>query len=158
MKNIKSFSHTLATFFYIGYLQPASGTWASLAALILWIIIPLKSFTFHILLVLVTFSIGIVVSTKVEQTATNNDPSFIVIDEVAGIWTALLFISGIYWKKNLLFLALTFILFRFFDILKLLPPIKKAESLKGGFGIMLDDIIAGIYAGLLTRIVMWIFK
>lgn len=157
MKNIKPLSHTLATFFYIGYLQPASGTWSSLAALILWVLIPLKSFTFHALLILVTFSIGVVVSTKVEQVATNDDPSFIVIDEVTGMWTALLFISGIYWKENLFFLALIFLLFRFFDILKL-PPIKKAESIKGGFGIMLDDIIAGIYAGVLTRIVMWAFK
>lgn len=76
-----------------------------------------------------------------------DDPGEIVIDEVAGMWLALLFLP-----KSILLFSLAFILFRIFDITK---PwiIGKIQSLHGGFGIMLDDILAGILARLILLVI-----
>ena len=77
----------------------------------------------------------------------NKDPSFVVVDEFAGMWISLILVDGI-------FLILTsFLLFRFFDITKILG-INKIENLNGSLGIMLDDIVAGIY----TLIIVFFIK
>ena len=77
------------------------------------------------------------------------DPSRIVIDEVVGMWIAMLFVPN-----NYIALLLAFVLFRFFDIVKPLF-IKRLEKINGGWGIMLDDVAAGIYANIIVLIAVY---
>ncbi len=134
-----------ATFFGIGRLKPGPGTWASLAAVLIWfalarwIPVPAQPSILAIIS-LVAVLVGIPAATRVARTSDNKDPQFVVIDEVAGQWVALLF-TPVSWKT----LLAGFILFRGFDILKP-PPVRNIESLPEGTGIVLDDIGAGIYA------------
>jgi phosphatidylglycerophosphatase A len=76
------------------------------------------------------------------------DPSIVVIDEIVGMWISLLFLPPT-WTV----FAAAFIAFRAFDILKP-PPVRQLERLPGGWGIMLDDVMAGVYANLLVRLVV----
>jgi len=80
-----------------------------------------------------------------------SDPREIVIDEVAGFLLTMLFLPC-----SWLTISLGFIFFRFFDILK--PyPIKQLEKLRGGFGVVLDDLAAGLYANIIVRIILLIY-
>jgi len=135
------------TVFGIGWLKPGPGTYASVAATALWF---LFAHTAHvgptalaiataIAAVLIT-AIGIPASTIVAREAGREDPGFVVIDEVAGQWIALVAI-----RSDPLHTVLALVLFRLFDIWK--PwPVRKLEDLHGGTGIMLDDVAAGILA------------
>jgi phosphatidylglycerophosphatase A len=137
----------IGTCFGIGRLKPGPGTYASVAAAAIWF---LFAHTAHLGLgalaiattvaaILVT-AIGIPASTIVAREAGREDPGFVVIDEVAGQWIALIAI-----RPDLLHTALALVLFRLFDIAK--PwPVRKLEDLHGGTGIMLDDVAAGIMA------------
>jgi phosphatidylglycerophosphatase A len=78
----------------------------------------------------------------------HSDPSIVVIDEIVGMWTSLLFLPS-----TLTVFISAFIAFRLFDIVKP-PPVRQLERLSGGWGIMLDDVMAGIYANLLVRVVV----
>jgi phosphatidylglycerophosphatase A len=85
------------------------------------------------------FLLGVHCSNKLE-TDWGKDPSIIIIDEVVGMWIAMLMLP-----KGWIYIAAAFLLFRLFDIYKPLY-IRKMEKLKGGWGIMMDDVLAGIYA------------
>jgi phosphatidylglycerophosphatase A len=87
--------------------------------------------------------VGIPAATIVERESERPDPGHVVIDEVAGQWIALLFS-----RVNLSHLLAGFLLFRLFDIVKPWPA-RRLENLPGGWGIMLDDVAAGVYALLL---------
>jgi len=139
-------SRLFATFFYTGYFPIAPGTFASFVAVILWVIMPWNSLLFRIILILVIVIAGIITANRVERESGFKDPGFIVIDEVAGMWLTLLALHS-YRPLNILQLVIGFLLFRFFDITKTYP-IKRIEAIGGGPGIMLDDIMAGIYAGI----------
>ncbi len=131
----------LSTVFKIGYLPIAPGTWGSFAALATWyLIVGLTStFTFIVLIVII-FALGVYISSITESYLSTKDPSIIVIDEWVGQWIALLFLP-----KTVLWGLVAFLLFRVFDIWK--PyPISALDRIKGGFGIMADDVLAGIYA------------
>ena len=139
MKNI--FANWVSTIVKIGYLPIAPGTWGSLAALLIWYVIigHISSITL-ITLIVIIFVLGVYTSSIVEVKLTKKDPSIIVIDEWVGQWIALLFLP-----KSLLWGLVAFGLFRIFDIWK--PyPIKNLDKMHGGWGIMLDDVLAGIYA------------
>ena len=128
----------------IGYLPMAPGTWASLAAAALWLVFQNYFPGFDRMqwtLVIACIIIGIVSSDYLIK-HWGNDPSQIVIDELAGMWIACLLLPH-QWKVILT----AFVLFRFFDIVKPLG-IKKMEKLKGGLGVMMDDVLAGIYSNL----------
>jgi len=134
-----------ATLFGIGRLHPGPGTWGSTATVLLWAAIAnalpanLRLPVIITLAVLVTL-IGIPAATQVSRASGRKDPQFVVIDEVAGQLIAL-FAAPLAWKS---FLA-GFILFRVFDIIKP-PPVRQLERLPEGTGIVLDDVMAGIYA------------
>ena len=135
----------------IGYLPFAPGTWASIAAAIVWYFLALKTgndFTWQFILLLIVIIGGVYCSAKCSSKE-DKDPSRIVIDEVAGMWVALFLIPPTYMN----FLA-GFILFRFFDIAKPFG-IRKMESLRKGWGIMLDDLLAGIYSNVLIRVILF---
>jgi phosphatidylglycerophosphatase A len=135
----------VATFFGVGRLKPAPGTWGSLATVILWKLassqIPAASRTWATIAAaaLVTL-IGIPAATRIARARGVKDPQFIVIDEVAGQLVALIAVP-LAWKA---FLA-GFILFRVFDIWKPFP-IRRLEQLPEGTGIVVDDLGAGVYA------------
>jgi phosphatidylglycerophosphatase A len=167
-------SYFFATACGLGYLKPGPGTWGSLAGVGISIALAYwnRDFRFHyrggdprwdlssgfwttglwvgvshLAAVIIVAVVGVYVSSKVERHWGKSDPQFVVIDEVSGQLIALSFpFTLLNWKSWLL----GFMLFRVFDIWKPFPA-RQAESLHGGWGIMADDWVAGIYAGL----VLW---
>lgn len=148
-------SRLVATFFYVGYLRPAPGTWGSAAALPAGYLLhalggPLALAT----AILLAFGAGLWATARMTAGAEDHDPSEIVIDEVVGQWLALLPVSwGFYnagldpWSFPWPGWVAAFVLFRAFDILK--PgPVGWADRRPGPMGVMLDDVIAGIFAGI----------
>ena len=141
-------SEWIATCFKVGYLPLAPGTWGSVFAILLWWAF-LKNVNIYIFVILIIFSflIGIVASNIVIDQRGDADPSYIIIDELVGQWLALLFIPQEYF-----YIAISFILFRFFDIIK--PwPISLIEKLPKGLGVMSDDFIAGLITLVLIQII-----
>ena len=142
----------IGTVFYIGKIPFASGTWGSLAALICWYF--LKPKIIDPLFLLITgglFFIGIVASEIITKEWNINDPKEIVIDEWVGMWIALYLVP-----HNMLWSLVAFIIFRVFDIFK--PgPVKVMDELHSSVGIMMDDVVAGILALLLTQSLMYYF-
>jgi len=136
----------------LGYLPLAPGTWGAIAALLAWgILHQLIVFTpvLQILAVVVSLTLGLWSSIRLER-LWGKDPSQIVVDEWVGMWMTCLFLP-FSWK----FLLLALVLFRILDIWKPLY-IRKAEKLKGGWGIMMDDVMAGIIGNVLIHFLIWI--
>lgn len=139
--NLKKPSHFFATWFGVGLLSPAPGTWGSLAALLLWYFAEFLHPSTHIILpIFILFSW--LICSQASLDSDSKDHSSIVIDEVAGMLVTLSFVThGI---MNYLF---AFLLFRLFDIWKPWPISWADKNVKGGLGILLDDLIAGLIAG-----------
>lgn len=142
----------VSSFFLCGYFPIASGTIASLATLLISSLQLLKGFSVPYLItsLLLVFSVSFgAISVKYSlEESSERDPKWVVIDEVAGQSVALLIVP-----QTFLFYAAAFVSFRFFDILKPFP-IKNLEKLKGFTGVFADDIAAGIFAGLLIRVII----
>lgn len=133
----------IATFFYIGRLPIMPGTYTSFAVVALaYVINPYWQAPFYIQLIVIAiiFFIGVPAARQAEIYFEKKDPGQCTIDEVAGQLVALLWVP-----HSILLYVISFFLFRFFDILKP-PPVKQLEKPAGGWGIMLDDIAAGLYA------------
>ena len=148
----------VATFFGAGLGKPGPGTWGSVAALLLWAAF---AFTLHPAptTLLIALSAGIILSivlgvpaaTIAARESGRHDPGFVVIDEVAGQWIALLG-SPADWRHGLIAL----VLFRLFDITKPFPA-RRLERLPEGWGIVFDDVAAGLYAwGVAAILRIWI--
>ena len=135
------------SFFYIGEVPWAPGTVASLAAVLLYAIVQPVFLIYFVLLLSVTV-LGLFWCTEAERIYGHKDPSGVVIDEVAGMLLAC-FLMPL--DAKVLFVA--FVLFRFFDITKIYP-INKLEKCRGGLGIMMDDIMAGIYTNMIMHVAM----
>ena len=133
----------IATVFFSGYTPIAPGTAGSLIALIPLIVFPGMSPLYLALLIAAGFTAGVHASKQFEQ-AYGDDPQFVVIDETVGMWVTMLFVP-----ITPVTLIAGFLLFRIFDIIKP-PPARQLETLPNGWGIMLDDVAAGIYAGLVV--------
>lgn len=138
---------TVATFFGAGLGKPGPGTWGSVAAVLLWAAYvggthPSESNLLIVLLIGILLSIvpGVPAATIAARESGRHDPGFVVIDEVAGQWIALLG-SPASWRSGLLAL----VLFRLFDITKPFPA-RQLEALPEGWGIVFDDVAAGLYA------------
>lgn len=135
----------------IGYIGKGAGTVAAVACSICWYLAyrngyqPLPSLIITLLITL----LGIW-SSNVVSKIWGKDPARVVIDEVAGMCISLLFIP-----VTVKYVISALILFRFFDIVKPLY-IKKIERFPGGWGIMLDDVLAGIYANILLQVLLWL--
>ncbi|MEN2986283.1 MAG: phosphatidylglycerophosphatase A [Thermodesulfovibrionaceae bacterium] len=135
----------IATVFFIGYFPFAPGTLVCLLCM-LFLIILKPSLQMQLLILLFSFILGIISSQKVEKKDYNKDPSYIVIDEFSGYLT-----SVIFHPVELKVLVLGLIIFRVFDILKPLPIKYIEKRFKKGLSIMVDDILAGVFANLLLR-------
>jgi len=145
------FHKLIATGLGIGYIEKGAGTAAAIATCSLWYLFQSgavnDSFLIPTLVTIIITIIGIWSSNKVEI-EWGKDHNRVVIDEIAGMCITLLYIPF-----SILYISIGFILFRFFDILKPLY-IRKLESLKGGWGVMADDVLAGIYSNIVLQIVI----
>ncbi len=132
----------LATWFGAGLLPGMPGTWGALAALpCAWAIRYAAGRTALAGASVLAFALGCWAAARVAQASGRNDPGFIVIDEVAAQWLVLV-AAPLDWRAY----AAAFVLFRIFDILKPWPADAVERRVKGGLGIMLDDIVAALYA------------
>ena len=150
MNNLKfKISKLIVTFFYVGHCPVAPGTAGSLTSVILIYFLPTHLWLFNVLAILMLLIVGVAASACIETTLQITDPSWVVIDEVLGMYLT------VFWlPKNWIFYALGFALFRFFDITKFYP-IKHIEKIKApGLGIMLDDVAAAVYASLAAVILL----
>ncbi len=141
----------LGSGFYTGYIPFISGTFGSVAALIIYYIPGFENPLILIPAIIIFTIYGIYLGNKFEDVY-GKDPSECTIDEVVGMWISLLFLP-----KILLISFLTFLLWRILDIIKPFPA-RNFEKLKGGIGILLDDITSGIYTLIIVHIILFIFK
>lgn len=139
----------IATGLYSGKMKKAPGTWGSLAAFVPWFFmkdLPLGS---YLLILVAVFVLGFFVSGSAEKILDSPDAGCIVIDEFLGMFITLLAVPASPWAC-----LLGFILFRIFDIFKPFPVSWFDQRIHGGIGIMMDDVVAGIYA-LISLQVIW---
>jgi len=132
-------SEWLATCFKIGHLPIAPGTWGSLVAIIgWWLWLQYLDPLVFIVLIIAIFAIGVFTTNTIIAHTGEKDPSRVIIDEVAGQWLGLLILPN-----GMLYIVGAFVLFRFLDIFK--PwPIRQMEQFPKGWGVMLDDTLAGL--------------
>ena len=147
-----SFWKILATSGGAGYSPVAPGTAgalvASAVAFLLQHYVNTSLYTWILIALIVVFTILGILATNQVEPAWGKDPSRVVIDESVGQWIAYLFIPF-----GLTNLILGFVLFRLFDIWKPLG-IRKMEQLKGGYGVMFDDVLAGVYANIVLQLLV----
>ncbi|MBA4372868.1 MAG: phosphatidylglycerophosphatase A [Thermodesulfovibrio sp.] len=136
----------IATLGPVGYLPLAPGTWGSAAGALCILLVPLST-AMQLLLVLTCFAIGVVASGAAEKVTGEQDSGHIIIDEFVGMLVSVLFLP-----QSLGWVLAAFILFRMLDILKPFPIRQVESSLKGGIGVMTDDVLAGIGANLILQL------
>ncbi len=142
----------LATTFYTGYCPAAPGTAGAVAGLIFIVIFPLFRGLLLLQASVILFFAGVWAAGETEKTHGHDAPQ-INIDEAAGIWITFIGFGASEFKW--IWLVTGFVLFRVFDIAK--PGfIGKAQRLRGGWGVMMDDVIAGLYANITLRAVIMI--
>ena len=146
------FSIFLSSACYTGYIPVASGTFGSLFGLMFLLIPGFYNPVILLTLSLIFFFVGIAASERMIYRY-GDDPSVVVLDEVVGMWVSILVISFFGFELTWISAGLLFISFRFFDIVKIFPA-GYFDKLKSGFGIMMDDVIAGLYGGFLTFLIL----
>jgi phosphatidylglycerophosphatase A len=139
----------IASIFGIGYIKGGGTIAAAVTCGIIWLLWA-NGISPHLFLLmgLIVTLIGVYVGNQVES-EWGKDSYRVVIDEVAGMWITVLFIP-----QSLSLLVAGFILFRFFDIVKPLY-IRRMEAFKGGWGVMLDDVLAGVYANIVLQVIVF---
>jgi phosphatidylglycerophosphatase A len=140
----------LATGGYLGHMPIAPGTFGSLPGLLICLGMSRISLCYAILLALVLTGVATVIAQQAKELIGVRDPSSIVIDEITGMTVTLLGIPLTPFS-----LILGFFVFRAFDILKPFPIRLLDQKVPGGAGIVLDDVMAGVYGNLLIRIFLW---
>lgn len=148
----------IATVFYIGYLRPAPGTWGSLAALpMAWALHALGGFALLAAATALVFVLGYYSTRSLTRDSLDHDPAYIVVDEVVGQWISLFPVSygAIFMSVDITRLwpgwIAAFVLFRLFDIWK---PwlVGRADRMGTPMGVMLDDVIAGVFAAVVASL------
>jgi phosphatidylglycerophosphatase A len=142
----------LAFGFGSGLAPKAPGTFGTLAAIPVYFLMAPLSWPLYLLLIILSFVFGIYVCDRASQMLGVHDHGGIVWDEFVGLWITL-FLIPFEWH----WLLLGFVLFRFFDIIKPFPIKWLDKKVKGGFGIMIDDVIAGIFAWVVLMIIVSYF-
>ena len=142
----------IATGAYSGYLPKAPGTWGSMVGLLLWL--PMRNLAIgpYAAVVAALFVIGTAAAGAAEKIVDRGDPGLVVIDEIVGQLIALALVP-----HHPAAVLAGFTLFRFFDILKPFPVGWLDQHIHGGMGIMLDDVVAGLYALLIMQLVVRFF-
>ncbi|MDO9027083.1 MAG: phosphatidylglycerophosphatase A [bacterium] len=148
MKNVKNnlFVNALASAGFAGYCPIAPGTAGSLVGLVVWWFGADLNIWLQLSFIITLFFLGVWAATLAEKDW-GHDAGRIVIDEVMGMWVTLWLLPKSWWL-----FAVGFLLFRAFDIIKPLGA-RQSQKLPGGWGVMVDDLLAGIYANLVLQIV-----
>ena len=133
----------------VGYLPLAPGTFGSMVGVAIFLLLP--PIAIPITILAVTFA-GIWAGTRTEELSKRKDPGKIVVDEVAGQLIALFPLVFVKW--SMIMVMVSFILFRFFDIVKPYPA-NRLQELKGGAGVMCDDLVAGAYAAIIVGVLVY---
>lgn len=144
---MKRVHELISTVFGLGYSPYAPGTAGSIAGLGLCVLLH-GHFFLYILVFLGIFAAGVISSGKVEEECGCKDPSKVVIDEFACIFLVFLFVP-----LYPLTLIVGFLAFRIIDIVKI-PPMRSLENIKGGWGIMLDDLVAAVYVNVILQVLI----
>jgi len=147
---LKRFILLLAAGFGAGYAPIAPGTAGTLVAIPLFLILSLISSPLYELTILAFFFLASWISGEAQRCWGRKDHPRIVIDEIMGYLVTMLWLP-----RTLLFIILGFFLFRFFDIVKP-PPIRLLEKVRGGYGVVLDDVLAGVYANIILQIISYL--
>lgn len=148
---LASVAAAVATGFGSGYSPVAPGTAGSLVGLLLfW---PLRALpdAVQVVVVVACFFIGTAAASVMARRVGAPDPGVVVVDEVVGMWASLLFLPFTVGTA-----ALGFVLFRIMDVVKPYPA-RQLEDLPGGWGIMSDDLMAGVYANLALRVALLVW-
>ncbi len=143
---IGRFYHFIATGGYSGLFPVASGTAGTVVGVLLYEPLSELPFWGYLLFLLLVYPLCEMSADYVEHSLEQKDPSMVVIDEIYGYLVAMAFLPS-----TLVWMMAAFFVFRFFDIVK--PGLRRLESLGGGRGIMLDDVGAGVYTGVLLLLV-----
>jgi phosphatidylglycerophosphatase A len=146
---MKSIHYIIATGLGVGYSPIAPGTAGSLLALLIAVFLLNGNSAALAIITVLLFFIGTYSASFVKQSAQKHDPQMVVVDEMVGMWISLLFVPLTWWGY-----LLAFGLFRFFDIVKPFP-VDSFQKLPNGWGIMMDDVGAGVYALLVMQIVLF---
>jgi phosphatidylglycerophosphatase A len=144
---LKKLAYILGTGLGSGYVPWVPGTAGSFCALLIFYLLPLAD-SYWLIVIAILFAAGIWSSARIEQDRGVQDPPQVVIDEWVGQWLALLFLP-----RSGLILLLGFLIFRIMDILKPFPA-RESQAIKGGWGIMIDDVIAAVYTNLTIRLIL----
>ena len=144
--NMNRFFILLATGFGVGYSPIAPGTLGTLVAIPLYYFLSAISSPLYEITLIAFFFLTVWISERAENYFGKKDDPRIVIDEMMGFFITMLWVP-----QTPLFILVGFILFRFFDILKPFP-IRRFEKVRGGFGVVLDDVMAGIYANIILHV------
>jgi phosphatidylglycerophosphatase A len=150
---VRPFALLLATAFGIGRLPVAPATWASAAVALALVPDACRAPLALAVAILVVTPLAIWASGEAERTL-GHDAKPIVIDEVAGMLVAVVGVPHAASGSPALLLVAAFALFRFYDIVKP-PPIRQAQSLPGGWGVVADDLLAGVATNLTLRLAAW---
>ncbi len=153
--NLRNPIHLFAVGFGSGLLKPAPGTWGTLVAAVIYILLmelTSPGLMAYLVLVFLAFLAGIYLCDRAAKDAGTHDHPAIVWDEFVGF-----FVTMIAVEQTLLNIALGFALFRLFDIWKPWPIGALDKSLSGGFGIMIDDVVAGVFACALLHALQALF-
>ena len=161
--NLLKPSHIFATLFGVGLLPFAPGTWGSLFGLILFFYTNIYlsinvQFFYLLLLAIILFAILVCYFATKELSDNEKDQKSIVIDELAGVWIAFIPVSGIVMMQDFLtYSILAFLAFRVFDIWKPYPIGFIDKKIKNHIGIVLDDLVAGLYAAITIWLILILF-
>lgn len=136
----------IATGAYSGYSPVVPGTAGTLVGIGIYFIIYTPNPLIYTAILLLLFFLAVLISDKAEKILLENDSKHIVIDEIFGFMVTMAFVPS-----SFLYIVLGFFFFRVFDILKIFPANFFDKRVKNGYGIVLDDLFAGIYANLLLQ-------
>ena len=135
------------TLFGIGYSPIAPGTIGSIFSIVfLYFLIKFVSYSFLVIVFLIIFFTSLKLIEKYSILLKSHDSSTIVIDEFLGIFLIILFYDYLKFSNDFIMFLLILILFRFFDILKIFPINWVDKNIKNSFGVVLDDLLAGVYS------------
>ena len=145
----RRFGRIFGTFFGVGFIPIIPATWTSLVVALLFLLVPIDRLSWQLAFLAFTVLTGVPACGALEEEF-GEDPKQATMDEAAGMAITLLAVP-----LTPLNVMIGFVLFRIFDVLKP-PPARAAEALHGGWGIMTDDLIAGVYARLAMAAWLWL--
>jgi len=149
---MKHFVLILATGFGVGYSPVAAGTLGTLIAIPVYYFLSNISSPIYEITLVGFFFLSVWISESAEIFFGKKDDQRIVIDEIMGFLITMLWVP-----QTAILIVIGFFLFRFFDILKPFPIRRLEKKLKGGYGVVLDDVMAGVYANIVLQVIAHFF-